>query len=200
MAVYKGWYRKSCAKTGQKWHRVTGLRSETSKPQVAQTLCGQEIPTAECDFVMRPTQKCRTCEAKEHRHRASRQFVPTGRSHLPTKTSAKTELKRLLKVRTYYVELHGPYLLAIEVAWRSDVSLDVECYTTVQTDRKPKKVTTFDQVVADMGRFKTAIDCLIQNTDMLAVEEKQKRGLSGELTEDESQKFFEDLLADVEKK
>lgn len=198
--VFKGWYRKSLARKNGVWHRVHQVDSVVDGKQMAHTVCGRSIPTTHCDFVMKPGSKCVQCgKPSGIVIETGRGFVPVGSISIPTKTAAITELKRLLKSRTYYVRIWGNKGIRIAVEWISAMDIDVSIYPETMVGRRKNKIMTLEQIQADLGRFKSAIDCLCDKTTALAIDDKRKNKIKGRLTEYEDQMYFETLLHEAEK-
>lgn len=191
--LFKGWYREQLVRG--KWHCMINDKIST-------TVCGRLISPTNCDFDIRPDllKRCKRCAHKEHLFSTSDQiFAPVGETSIPTKTSAIHELRRLSKPRTYLVSIWDIYGVKITAQWKSDVSIDIDTELIVLTRNNKSKVVTLDRVKEDLGRFKTAIDCLCDASDGLALEVKRKKGLKGKLTPTESYAFFEELLYEKEK-
>ena len=198
--VFKGWYRQSLARKGMVWHRVHQVDSVLAGKQMAHTVCGRSIPTTNCDFDTKPDHKCMQCEKSPGVViETGRGFVPIGSTSIPTKTAAIAELKRLLKPRTYYLRIWGHEGVRITAKWESDVSISIYTETEIITKRRKNNVMALAQIQADLGRFKSAIDCLCDATTILAKKNKVERKLKGRLTEAEDQAFFEGLLHEAEK-
>jgi len=206
MEVFRGWYRKSPSRKGAVWHRVCRVDSILDDRQIAYTVCGRRIPTTKCDFNMKPNNECMQCSKSPGVIlETGRGFVPVGEKSTLTKTAwhfwkiqAIAELKRLLKPRTYCVRIWESEGVLITTAWESDVSISIKAKTQIISKRR-KRVITLEQVQADLGRFKSAIDCLCDATDALALAAKKRKKLKGRLTEEESQAYFEELLHEAEK-
>lgn len=201
--IFKGWYRKSWSRKSAVWHRVVGVNSVLCDSQMAYTVCGRQIPTTRCDFDIKPDPHLRCMQCENFPGiiiKTGKAFVPVGATSLPTKKAAITELQRLLKPRIYNMAIWKPYGIEITAKWRSDVSIDIATELTVITSRRKKKLLTLEQIQADLGLFKSAIDCLCDASDSLARQAKGKRGLYGRLTTEESQTYFEKLMAEVGKK
>lgn len=200
MEVFRGWYQKSFARKGAVWHRVHQVDSVLFNKQMAHTVCGRSIPTTKCDFNIKPDHMCMQCEKSPGVIvETGRGFVPIGATSIPTKTTAIAELKRLLKPRTYYLRIWDIYGIQITAKWESDVSIDIYTEDEIIIKKRMKRVFTFHQIQEDLGRFKSAIDCLCEATTVLAKKTKKKKKLKGRLTEYEDQEFFEELLEQAEK-
>ena len=198
--VFKGWYRKSLARKDAVWHRVHHVDSIIGNRPMARTVCGRRIPIIKCDFDMKPGNKCMQCEKSPGVVvETGRGFVPIGAISIPTKTAAITELKRLLKPRTYYLRIWGHEGVRITAKWESDVSISIYTETEIITKQRTKRVMTLEQIQADLGRFKSAIDCLCDASDTLAIAEKRKNKQKGKLTEEESMEYFTKLMYVAEK-
>lgn len=200
--IYKGWYRHSLVKSSMVWHRVNKVDSVLCGRQIAHTVCGRKIATTKCDFNSDPDHKCIQCK-KFHEV-----IVETGRGFVPirypsieinTKADAVRELKRLLKPRIYYLKIFGIYGIRITAKWESDISIDIGTETEIITKKRTKRVMTMYEIQADLDRFKSAIDCLIDASTILARKDKKKKQLKGRLTEYEDQCYFEELLYKAEK-
>lgn len=197
MEVFKGWYRKSLARKNMVWHRVNKVDSILTERQMATTLCGKRIPTTKCDFHMKPDKMCLRCEKNSTPTGSG--FAPIGSMSIQTKADAIHHLKRLLKQRTYYLRIWDDQGIKIKARWESDVSIDIYTEDDIITKQRKNNVIGLAQIQADLGRFKSAIDCLCDGIDKLALEEKRKKKLKGRLTEPESQTYFEKLLHEAEK-
>lgn len=128
-----------------------------------------------------------------------RAFVPIEATSLVTKTSVVTELRRLLKPRIYYLKIWNHEGVRITAKWESDVSISIYTTTEIITQKRTKHVSTLEQIQKDLGQFKSAIDCLCDASDILAIKAKQKRKIKGKLTEEESMEYFEKLMYQAEK-
>lgn len=128
-----------------------------------------------------------------------RGFVPIGATSINTRADALYEMKRLLKPRTYYLRIWENEGVRITAKWESDVSISLSTATEIITKRRKNNVMALAQVQADLGRFKSAIDCLCDAITVLAKKDKVKKKLKGRLTEYEDQMYFEELLHEVEK-
>ncbi|KKN91240.1 hypothetical protein LCGC14_0221080 [marine sediment metagenome] len=200
MEVFRGWYRKSLSRKGTVWHRVHKVDSVFASKQMAYTVCDRRIATTKCDFDMKPDHRYMQCEKSPGVIvETGRGFVPIGATAINTKADAIYELKRLLKPRTYYLRIWGIYGVQITAKWESDISIDIYTETEIITKRHKKKLMALLQVQADLGRFKSAIDCLCDATTVLAKKAKEKKKLKGRLTEAEDQAYFEELLYEAEK-
>jgi len=200
MDVFKGWYRKSLVSKNIVWHRVSHVDSILENRQMAHTVCGRRISTFNCDFDAKPDNKCVQCEKSSGVIvETGRGFVPIGSTSIPTKASAIAELKRLLKPRTYYLRIWQHTGIRITAKWESDTSVSVYTEPEIITRRRTKRVMSLEQIQADLGRFKSAIDCLCDASDALASKEKKKRKLKGRTTATERIAYFEELMAKAEK-
>jgi len=200
MEVFRGWYRKSLSRKGAVWHRVRHVDSILNDRQMAHTVCGRRIPTTHCDFSMKPDNECMQCSKSPGVIlETGRGFVPVGAKSTFTKAAAVAELKRLLKPRTYYLRIWGHEGVCITAKWESGVSISIYTETEIITQRRKKRVMGLAQIQADLGSFKSAIDCLCDASDVLALAAKRKKNLKGRLTEAESQAYFEELLHEAEK-
>jgi len=200
MEVFRGWYRKSLSRKGAVWHRVCRIDSILEDHQMAYTVCGRRIPTTKCDFDMKPDNECMQCSKSPGVIvETGRGFVPVGAKSILTKAAAVAELKRLLKPRTYYLRIWGHEGVCITAKWESDVSVSIYTEDEIITKKRTRCVMTLEQIQADLGRFKSAIDCVCDASDVLAIAAKRKKNLKGRLTKAESQAYFEELLHEAEK-
>jgi hypothetical protein len=87
-----------------------------------------------------------------------------------------------------------------EIMGESDVSISIYTETEIITRKSPRRIMTIEQIQTDLGRFKSAIDCLCDASDALALAEKRKKKLRSRLTESESNAYFEELMYEAEKK
>lgn len=205
MKVFKGWYRESLTKG--RWHRVRHVDSVLDNRQMAVTACGRKISATQCDYDIKPDNMCATCESQEIRGITNKVFAPIGATSIPTRASAITELKRLLKPRTYYLRILGCEGARITAKWECDVSISIYIEHEIITKKRTKQeyktmiqnVLTLEQIQADLGRFKSAIDCVCDASDTLALATKRKKKLKGKLTEEESMAYFEELIYEAEK-
>ena len=198
--VFKGWYRKSLANKDMVWHRVHQVDSVLVGRQMAHTVCGRSIPTIKCDFHMTPGRKCMQCEKSPVVvTETGRGFVSIGSTGINTRADAIHEIKRLLKPRTYYLRIWGHQGVQITARWESDVSIDIYTETEIITKRRKNNVMGLSQVQTELGRFKSAVDCLCDSITVLAKKDKMKRKQKGRLTKEEDQEFFEGLLHEAEK-
>lgn len=203
MKVFEGWYRESSTKG--RWHRVKHVDSILNNRQMAVTACGRRISATQCDYDIKPDNMCATCESQEIRGITDKVFAPIGTTSIPTRASAIAELKRLLKPRTYYLRILGNEGAHITAKWEPlvrpiDVSISIYIeYYEIIIKRRTKNVLTLEQIQADLGRFKSAADCLYDASDALALAAKKKKKLKGSLTEEESMAYFEKLLYEAEK-
>lgn len=198
MDVFRGWYRRSLAGKNAVWHHVCHVDSVLCDRQMAVTVCGRYISTTKCDFSLKAIgsydKQCVQCNRSSVE--TGRGFVPVGAISIVTKESAVRELKRLSKPRIYFVKIWGNEGLEIKAIWESDTSIAI--YTEhIHINRR--KVLTLEQVQEDLDRFKSAIDCLCDASDVLAKEEKIKKGLKGRLTPSEQNTYFEELLWEMGK-
>jgi len=167
---------------------------------MAYTVCGRRIPTTKCDFDMKPDNECMQCSKSPGVIvETGRGFVPVGAKSILTKAAAVAELKRLLKPRTYYLRIWGHEGVCITAKWESDVSVSIYTEDEIITKKRTRCVMTLEQIQADLGRFKSAIDCVCDASDVLAIAAKRKKNLKGRLTKAESQAYFEELLHEAEK-
>jgi hypothetical protein len=202
MKIYRGWYRKSLSRKNAVWHRVhyTGsvpvpVPVETTLFPYGMTVCGRRMPTTDCDFSVRPKNKCMQCEKSpwlimETDHR----FVPIANTPKSTRAAAIAELRRLLKPQTHYLRIFGNEGVRITAKWESDTSVSIYTDTETITKKRTKRVMTLTQIQASLNLFKSDIDCLCNTSDALALAEKRKKKLKGRLTAGESYAYFEKLL------
>ena len=198
--MFKGWYRKSFSRKSNVWHRVYQVNSILNNQQIATTVCRRHISTTHCDFDMNPDNKCMYCEKPpgviiEMYH----EFAPIGSTGINTKADAIHELRRLLKPRIYYVKIWEDEGVCITAKWESDVSISIYTKHEIIINKRKNRVIELAQAQADLGRFKSAIDCLCNASDVLALAAKRKKKLKGKLTEVESCAYFEELMCEAEK-
>ena len=198
MEIFRGWYRKSFSRKNAVWHRVCYRSSMLGDIQTIRTLCGRNLTTTQCDFNAHPINRCIQCTRSPGvLSEVSKCFAPIGAKSILTRSAAIAELRRLLKTRVYYVHVWGNEGVFIEAKWESDVSISIYAGTEIKINKK--RIQTLEQVQADLGRFKSAIDCLCAASDSLALVEKRKKGLKGRLTPKEQYEYFQDLLYEAEK-
>lgn len=208
MKVFRGWYRRFMANKDMVWHRVYKVDSILAHGQMAHTVCGKNISTTKCDFEMKPDHKCMRCEKSPNPSmigmfdpivEKGRGFVPIGAKVINTKVDAIHELKRLLKPRIYYFKIWGDKGICITAKWESAMNIDIYTKTKIITKRRKNKVMGLSQIQADLGRFKSAVDCLVDAITVLAKKDKMKRKLNGRLTENEDRTYFDELFFEAEK-
>jgi len=202
MEIFNGWYRESLARKNMVWHRVHRVDSVLTERQsvwstMATALCGKRIPAKKCDFDINPDHMCFRCE-KYSNTSISKTFAPISSTPTLTKIAAVKELRRLSKPRIYYVWIHDCYGIKIKAIWDSYIDISVYSESVTITQRRKNKVFTLTQVQEDLGRFKSAVNCLCDASKKLAIKEKRKNKLKGSLTEYEEQRYFEKLLTETE--
>lgn len=199
MKIFKGWYRQSLTKG--RWHRAWHVSSVLSVIQDTTTLCNKKIPSIDCDFDFNPDNKCITCEKKENNNdETHRCFAPVGKSSEMTRPLAILELRRLLKSRVYQLRILANIGIKITAQWVQGTIIDIEIVDINLSVGRLKNVYTLDQIQSDLCRFSMSIDWLCLMCDKLALENKRKKKLKGRTTSSEKTEYFEELLAEAEKK
>lgn len=199
MEIYKGWYRKSLTKG--MWHRVHHVDSLLDDRPMASTVCGRRIPSKKCDYASGPcaTETCQACANTKITNIMDKSPILNETSLTPTKKSAVTELKRLLKPRNYYLKIWGEEGIKIEATWELGIGVDVYIEHYIMRDLRKKDISTFEKIQKDLISFKSKVVELCNTSDKLAFEEKQRKGLKGRLKEDEKNAYFEELMEEAEK-
>lgn len=216
MKIFKKWYRKSSPRYDTVWHRVCHVDSILKDNQMVRTVCGRYIFANNCEFDMNPNHKCVQCKkSHEITIETGHGFIPISSTPITTKSTAIAELKRLLKSRIYHVKIWKNEGVRIEARMflrksiadgtatyplpADDVNILINIESETITKKRTKCIFTLEQIQADLDSFKSSIDCIYNSINALALKKKRRNGLEKELTETESNAYFEDLLYKMEK-